>query len=94
MTADQRPLTAESFLTSSVLLEEIGLEDLSRQVICGYALGERVGAGGYGAVYRTVQPLVEREVAIKIILPQYTDHPDFIRCFETGAQLVARLEHL
>ncbi len=73
--------------------EEIGQEDLSGRAIRGYALGERIGAGGFGAVYRAVQPLVEREVAIKIILPQYANHPDFIRRFEAEAQLVARLEH-
>ena len=49
--------------------------------------------GGMGVVYLAVQPLVEREVAIKIILPQYANHPDFIRRFEAEAQLVARLEH-
>ena len=73
--------------------EEIGQEDLSGRAIRGYALGERIGAGGMGAVYRAVQPLVEREVAIKIILPQFANHPDFIRRFEAEAQLVARLEH-
>ena len=73
--------------------EEIGQEDLSGRSIRGYALGERIGKGGMGAVYRAVQPLVEREVAIKIILPQYANHPDFIRRFESEAQLVARLEH-
>src|SRR5689334_4775711 len=72
---------------------EIGAEDLSGRAIRGYALGERIGAGGFGAVYRAVQPLVEREVAIKIILPQYADHPDFVRRFEAEAQIVARLEH-
>ena len=73
--------------------DEIGQEDLSGRAIRGYDLGERIGAGGFGAVYRAVQPLIEREVAIKIILPQYADHPDFIRRFEAEAQLVARLEH-
>src|SRR6185503_12525414 len=73
--------------------EEIGIEDLTGKAIRGYALGERVGTGGFGVVYRAIQPLVEREVAIKIILPQYANHPDFIRRFEAEAQLVARLEH-
>ncbi|MEP7136842.1 MAG: protein kinase [Chloroflexota bacterium] len=73
--------------------EEIGSDDLSGRAIRGYALGERLGNGGMGAVYRAIQPLVEREVAVKIILPQYANHPDFIRRFEAEAQLVARLEH-
>jgi len=32
-------------------------------------------------------------VAVKIILPRYANHPDFIRRFESEAQFVARLEH-
>ncbi len=79
--------------TPRPLPEEIGEEDLSGRAIRGYQLGEKIGMGGYGAVYRAIQPLVEREVAVKIILPQYADHPDFIRRFEAEAQLVARLEH-
>jgi WD40 repeat protein/serine/threonine protein kinase/basic membrane lipoprotein Med (substrate-binding protein (PBP1-ABC) superfamily) len=35
-----------------------------------------------------------RDVAIKVILPGLSNHPEFIRRFEIEAQLVARLEHL
>ncbi|MBI5927671.1 MAG: protein kinase [Chloroflexi bacterium] len=70
------------------------MDNLSGQTIKGYELQERIGQGGFGAVYRAYQTLVKREVAIKIILPQYANHPDFIRRFEAEAQLVARLEHL
>lgn len=62
--------------------------------IKGYELQELAGMGGFGAVYRAYQPTVERDVAIKIILPQYANQPEFIRQFEVEAQLVARLEHL
>src|SRR5262245_59331670 len=67
--------------------------DLTGQFIKGYELRAQIGVGGYGVVYRAVQPSVGREVAVKIILPQYANHPDFIRRFEAEAQLVARLEH-
>jgi len=70
------------------------LENLSGQIVKGYELRERIGAGGFGAVYRANQSTVGREVAIKIILPHFTNHPDFIRRFETEAHLIARLEHL
>ncbi|GAB4430412.1 MAG: hypothetical protein Kow0031_11260 [Anaerolineae bacterium] len=73
--------------------DEIGQADLSGRAIRGFELSERLGAGGFGVVYRASQPTVEREVAIKLILPRYADQPDFIRRFETEAQLVARLEH-
>lgn len=62
--------------------------------IRGYELRQRIGTGGFGEVYRAYQPAVSREVAIKVILPEYANRPDFIRRFETEAQLVARLEHL
>jgi WD40 repeat protein/serine/threonine protein kinase/DNA-binding XRE family transcriptional regulator len=80
-------------LTPTPRPEEIGTEDLTGRAIRGYALAERIGAGGMGAVYRAVQSVVEREVAIKIILPRYANQPDFIRRFEAEAQIVARLEH-
>ena len=79
--------------TPPLVPDEVGLEDLSGRAIRGYELGERLAMGGFGAVYRSVQPLLDREVAIKIILPQYANHPEFIRRFEAEAQLVARLEH-
>ncbi len=69
------------------------MDDLTGQLIKGYELKEKIGAGSFGAVYRAVQTLVKREVAVKIVLPQYANHPDFIRRFEAEAQLVARLEH-
>src|SRR5215831_4226407 len=69
------------------------MNDLSGSTIKGYELRERIGSGGFGAVYRAYQSSVRREVAIKIILPHFANHPDFIRRFETEAELVARLEH-
>jgi WD40 repeat protein/serine/threonine protein kinase len=61
--------------------------------IKGYQLVELINRGGFGAVYRATQTLVGREVAFKIILPQYANQPDFVRRFEAEAQVVARLEH-
>lgn len=62
--------------------------------IKGYELKERIGSGGFGAVYRATQSTVGREVAMKIILPGLTNQPDFIRRFESEAHLIARLEHM
>jgi WD40 repeat protein/type II secretory pathway predicted ATPase ExeA len=70
------------------------MQDLSGTSIKGYQLQARLGEGAYGAVYRASQPQVRREVAIKVILPEYANRPDFIRRFESEAQIVAQLEHL
>ena len=69
------------------------IEDYTGQEIKGYKLVEFIARGGFGAVYRALQPQVNREVAVKIILPEFANRPDFIRRFEAEAQVVARLEH-
>ena len=70
------------------------MENLIEQQVKGYEIVERIGVGGFGAVYRAYQPGIEREVAIKVILPEVSQHPDFIRRFEAEAQMIARLEHI
>lgn len=60
----------------------------------GYQLKEIIGAGGFSVVYMAHQPTIEREVAIKAILPSYANDTEFIRRFEKEAQFIARLEHL
>ena len=69
------------------------MDDLSGQVIRGYKIIERIGEGGFGVVYRAEQPAVDREVSIKVILPEYAQHPEFVRRFEAEARMVAKLEH-
>src|SRR2546423_15704532 len=72
---------------------ESNMDGYTNKTIKGYELRECVGAGGFGAVYRAYQSAVGREVAVKVILPQHANQPDFIRRFEVEAQLIARLEH-
>jgi len=69
------------------------MENLQGTTLKGYQLEFLIEEGGFGAVYRARQSSVGREVAVKIIRPKYANNPDFIRRFESEAQLVARLEH-
>jgi len=69
------------------------MEDLTGKVIKSYEVQQLLGTGGFGAVYSAKQSVVDRDVAIKIIWPVFANHPDFIRRFETEAQVVAGLEH-
>lgn len=62
--------------------------------IQGYKLLERIGAGGFGVVYRAFQSTVGREVAVKISQPAYANDPEFIRRFDCEAQIIARPEHI
>ena len=70
--------------------------DASRQfgdAIRGYELRERIGVGRFAVVYRAYQPSIGREVAVKVIRPEFANHPGFVRRFESEARLVAKLEH-
>lgn len=87
----EKPITPIPRPTPSVA--EIGLQDLTGRAVKGFQLAELIGSGGFGVVYRAVQPSVQRDVAVKIILPRFANHPTFIRRFEAEAHLVARLEH-
>ena len=83
----------QSHLTQTARESKFKMSIDAIQTIRGYELQEIIGQGGFGAVYRAHQPIVDRDVAIKVILPKYSNDPDFIRNFETEARLVARLEH-
>ncbi|MDH3303477.1 MAG: protein kinase, partial [Acidimicrobiia bacterium] len=61
--------------------------------IRGYELREQIGSGPFGVVYRAYQPAVGREVAVKVIRPEYANHSAFVRSFESEARLVAKLSH-
>ena len=63
------------------------------QQIREFEIQGELGAGGYGAVYRAHDSAVNRDVAIKVILPQYANQTLFKQRFTAEAHLVAQLEH-
>ena len=65
----------------------------SNRTVRSYHIREPIGSGGQGVVYKAHQTAIDRDVAIKIILPEYSSRSDFIRRFEVEAQVIARLEH-
>lgn len=69
------------------------MSNLQGSTLKNYEVKNLIGVGGFGSVYRAYQPVVDREVAIKVILPQYANEKNFVQKFEVEARLVARLEH-
>ncbi len=59
----------------------------------GYRLGSRIGEGSYSIVYRSTQPSIGREVAVKVIRRELANERRFIQLFQAEAQMVARLQH-
>jgi eukaryotic-like serine/threonine-protein kinase len=58
-----------------------------------YELGDRLGAGGMSSVYRAVDHVLERTVAVKILAEHLSDDEKFIARFRREALAVARLIH-
>jgi serine/threonine-protein kinase len=58
-----------------------------------YRLEARVGAGGMGEVWRAVDDVLGRTVAVKVMLPGVADDPDFARRFLAEATAMARVNH-
>lgn len=61
--------------------------------IKSYTIDKQIGTGGFGEVYVAKQDVINRDVAIKVILPLYANRADFIQRFQQEAELVAKLEH-
>ena len=80
-------------LAERIASGEVDLAPVQTPDVRGYELLEKVGSGAFGVVHRAYQALIGREVAIKIIQPEYANRPNFIRRFEVEAQTIARLEH-
>lgn len=61
--------------------------------IAGYRIGEELGRGAFGAVYRARQfSPVERDVAIKVLHADIAT-PEILTRFRAEAKILARLEH-
>ena len=87
------PAARTTELYEQILAGDLRLDSLNEQGVRGYELQDEIGSGAYGVIFRSVQPVIGREVAVKIIRRRYANDPDFIRRFEAEAQTIARLEH-
>jgi serine/threonine-protein kinase len=63
------------------------------QQIGQYRVLAELGTGGMGVVYRAMDVLLEREVAIKRLRSEYAASPSVLERFRKEAQLQAKLNH-
>lgn len=57
-----------------------------------YEITERVGIGGMAEVYRAHDTVLDRIVAVKVMLPQYAADPTFTQRFRQEAASAAKLQ--
>ena len=58
-----------------------------------YQMMERIGRGGMASVYRSRDPQLDRDVAVKVLPSFDNEDPTFVERFRREAQAVARLNH-
>jgi hypothetical protein len=58
-----------------------------------YALGEKIGAGGYGEVWRGTDVVLAREVAIKLLHLGHAQHAEALARFRAEAKHAGALSH-
>ncbi len=91
LAADKR---AEGFLESMPrLLDGEPTESLEGRCVGAYEIGSRIGAGGMGEVYEARDTTLDRQVAIKVLLPGVAHDAESLIRFRREAQLLASLNH-
>ena len=58
-----------------------------------YEVEGEVARGGMGVIYKAVHTTLNRIVAIKVLHPQYSGDPAFLKRFLREARAMARLDH-
>jgi eukaryotic-like serine/threonine-protein kinase len=67
---------------------------MSAMVISGrYQLGDRLGSGGMSSVYKAIDRVLERTVAVKVLAEHLSDDDKFVARFRREALAVAKLIH-
>ena len=63
------------------------------QLVGNYKIEAKLGEGGMGAVYRGVDTMLDREVAIKALKPELASQTSIVERFRSEAVTLAKLNH-
>jgi serine/threonine protein kinase len=67
---------------------------IGRDILNGsFQILQKVGSGGMGAVYRALQPQMNRMVGVKILHPKLANRKDLVSRFRREARAMSQLTH-
>ncbi|MGD2104494.1 MAG: Stk1 family PASTA domain-containing Ser/Thr kinase [Anaerolineae bacterium] len=68
------------------MMEDVELNNRYRLLTC-------IGSGGMAVVYKAVDTLLERRVAVKVLRRRFASDPEFLERFQREARAAANLDH-
>jgi len=86
---DQQPLS----LAAEMFSERESRSNLTGKQISHYKIIRLLGAGGMGEVYLADDTKLNRQIALKVLSPQFQSDVERIRRFKKEAQAVSALNH-
>jgi serine/threonine-protein kinase len=69
------------------------MQGLVGQTLGQYTIMEQIGEGGMASVFKAYQPGLDREVALKVLPPQFAKKGDFSERFAREAKAIGNLHH-
>jgi serine/threonine protein kinase len=63
------------------------------QIVGNYKIEQKLGEGGMGEVFKGIDMMLEREVAIKFLRPELASQPQVVERFRSEAVTLAKLNH-
>jgi serine/threonine protein kinase len=68
--------------------------NIGRSILNGqFLIEQKIGSGGMGAVYKALQPAMNRMVAVKILHPKLANRKDLVSRFRREARAMSHLSH-
>ena len=67
--------------------------DLIGKTLGQYHIVEAIGHGGMASVFKARQPALDRDVAVKVLLPHQASTPEFRERFTREAKAITQLNH-
>ncbi len=78
---------------NTVLVEALGRNLLGRVIANRYRIEQLLGSGGMGEVYRAWHLLLEKPLAIKVVLPLVADRTTAVALLHREARNASRVDH-
>ena len=80
-------------MAGGIVRPAVAFDKLVGRTLGEFVLRERIGEGGFGAVYRASQPVLDREAVVKVLHPRLRSAALMTERFLREAKLASKLDH-